>query len=152
GRDAVSACHPNPYGYATDVTFGRRPPIEELDEALDRFDVFNLHFGHGFFGQNLADHDLIKRAGKHINLFLHGCDVRHAKTVIAKHRFSGCQSCWPVACNANARALRAWAERHADRVLVSTPDLIEFVSGAEWLPQAIDLDASALKSVVSNLE
>jgi glycosyltransferase involved in cell wall biosynthesis len=141
GLDSVAVCYPNTYGFAADRMLKRGVPLANLLENAAIHDVFNLHFGYGFFDQSIADLDYLKRAGKLVNLFFHGCDVRDSKKVIAKYEYSACKECWPMACNANRKEIRRWADAHADNILVSTPDLLEFFERAVWLPQSVPVAA-----------
>lgn len=141
GLDSVAVCYPNTYGFPADRMLNRSAPLANLLENAAAHDVFNLNFGYGFFDQALADLDYLKRAGKVVNLFFHGCDVRDSKRIIAKYEYSACKECWPMACNANRNEIRRWADAHADNILVSTPDLLEFFERAVWLPQSVPVAA-----------
>lgn len=141
GLASQSVCYPTKFGFHTDVTLSSIGGLAHLKAFIPEYDVFNFHFGYGFFEQSLADLTLLKRLGKAVNTFFHGCDIRDSKKVIEKYEFSACKACWPVACNANRKLMRAWAAEHADNVFVSTPDLIEFIPRAVWLPQAVPVEA-----------
>jgi hypothetical protein len=141
GLDSVAVCYPHSYGFSADRMLKRGAPLANLLENAATHDVFNLHFGYGFFDQAIADLDYLKRAGKVVNLFFHGCDVRDSKRVIATYEYSACKQCWPMACNANRKEIRRWADAHADNILVSTPDLLEFFESAVWLPQSAPVAA-----------
>lgn len=136
GRASQSVCYPTSFGFHTDIVLAPIGGLAHLKAYIPEFDVFNFHFGYGFFEQSLEDLMLLKRLGKTVNTFFHGCDIRDSKQVIEKYEFSACKACWPVACNANRKQMREWARDHADHVFVSTPDLVEFIPGAIWLPQA----------------
>lgn len=109
-----------------------------LSRAAREFDVFNFHFGSSFLGGNLRDLPLLRAMGKKVFMHFHGCDVRDSREVIEKYAISACMECWPMQCSANRGRARTMAQRHADKTFVSTPDIVEFVKGSEWLPQAID--------------
>jgi glycosyltransferase involved in cell wall biosynthesis len=141
GLHSVAVCYANSYGFPADRTLKRGVPLAHLVEYAAINDVFNLNFGYGFFDQAIADLDYLKRAGKVVNLFFHGCDVRDSKKVIATYEHSACKECWPMACNANRKEIRRWADAHADNILVSTPDLLEFFERAVLLPQSVSVAA-----------
>jgi glycosyltransferase involved in cell wall biosynthesis len=141
GFNSVAVCYPSSYGFSADRTLKRGAPLANLLESAASHDVFNFHFGYGFFDQAIGDLEYLKRAGKIVNLFFHGCDIRDSKEVIAKYEYSACKECWPMACNANRKEIRRWADAHADNILVSTPDLLEFFERAVWLPQSVPVAA-----------
>jgi glycosyltransferase involved in cell wall biosynthesis len=141
GLKSVAVCYPNRYGFPADRILKQGAPLENLLKNTAAHDVFNFHFGNGFFDQAIGDLDYLKRSGKIVNLFFHGCDVRDSKRVIAKYEYSACRECWPMACNANRKEIRRWADAHADNILVSTPDLLEFFERAVWLPQSVSVAA-----------
>lgn len=146
GLASDSVCYPGAFDYPVHRVVNRAEPEKNFRDALERYDVFNFHFGYGFYGQSHADLQALVAMGKRVNMFFHGCDVRDSKVVIEKYDISACQVCWPMACNANRKEMRAWACDHADHMFVSTPDLLEFLPGAIWLPQPVslgELEASA---------
>jgi glycosyltransferase involved in cell wall biosynthesis len=145
GLSSWSLCFSNGYGFKADETLMREDMTTKFNECAIEFDVFNLNFGYGFFDQSLADYEYIKKAGKIVNTFFHGCDIRDSKRVIREHKVSACQACWPAACNANRNIMRHWATHNADNILVSTPDLLEFFDRAQWLPQAVEVSALRAK-------
>lgn len=106
--------------------------------AARSHDIFNFHFGNSLLGGSLKDLPILRAMGKSVFMHFHGCDIRDSKSVIEKYAISPCMTCWPMQCSPNRNLARTTAQKHASRVFVSTPDLIEFVNGAIWLPQAID--------------
>ncbi len=148
GLNSTSVCHANPLfrGRADELATGSGE--EQLAKHFPRFDIFNFHFGISFLQQSLADLPLLRRAGKIVGLHYHGCDIRDSKRVLAQYPISACAECWPMACNANRRFTEL-KSRYADFVTVSTPDLLEFVPGSIWLPQAVDLEYVARTAVES---
>jgi len=65
-----------------------------------------------------------------------GCEVRNRAINLQKYDISGCSECVSLVC---------LGKRHpdpklADVALVSTPDLLEFVPGAQLMPGPIDLE------------
>lgn len=111
-----------------------------LEEFLERFDIFNFHFGISLFGQSLADLEILRHHGKKVILHYHGCDIRDSKLTLERHPISACSECWPMACSANRKTSQGLRRRFANRITVSTPDLLEFEPDSFWLPQAVNLD------------
>jgi len=151
GVDAYSYCFPTePFGYTADRTiqatgcFGRGAEILGFfaREGLS-YDIFQFYFGVSYTGPGLHEISFLKRLGKKINFYFCGCDVRDSKIVIQRYRYSACSHCWPMLCSHNRKKALSVAERYADAIFVSTPDLLEFVPGALFLPQPIDLEAFA---------
>lgn len=106
-----------------------------------QFDVFHFYYSESLSGSKLFDIPFLKKMGKKVFFYFCGCDIRDSKKVIEKYEFSGCQNCWPMACSPNQNKLLKYAEKYADGIFVSTPDLLEFVpEGSVWLPQPIDLE------------
>jgi len=105
-----------------------------------RVDVFHFHFGYSLTMASLSDVPWLKRLGKKICFYFHGCDIRDSKQVVARHAINACAEHWPMACSANRKKAVAIARRYADRVFVSTPDLHEFIPGSLWLPQPVDFE------------
>jgi hypothetical protein len=147
GAEALSYCLPVPrYEYPADRTVQattRRGRMVEIARFFARegrsFDCFHFYFGESLSGARLWDVPWLKRLGKRVFFYFCGCDIRDSKQVIATYEHSACQHCWPMLCSANrAEALRM-ARTYADGVFVSTPDLLEFVPGAIFLPQPVPL-------------
>jgi hypothetical protein len=143
GFGSKSICFQSGVGQsAADETIkGGLIQVDLLKRCLGEFDVFNFHFGYSFLGQSLRDLSLLKQSGKRIAMHFHGCDIRDSKRTIKTDTFSACAACWPVACNANRQFARDEAARSANIITVSTPDLLRFVPGSVWLPQAVDTAA-----------
>ncbi len=102
-----------------------------------RFDTYQFYFGESFAGPYLWDVKWLKFFGKKVFFYFCGCDVRDSKATIEKYDISACKACWPMACSANRKKALKVATQYADKVFVSTPDLLEFVPGSVWLPQPI---------------
>lgn len=113
------------------------------------FDVFHFYFGNSLTKSRLIDVPLLKSLGKKVFFYFCGCDIRDAKEVIAAYEFSACKHCWPAYCSPNRQRAYETARRYADGIFVSTPDLMEFIPGAQWLPQPVNLEL--LDSLLANL-
>jgi glycosyltransferase involved in cell wall biosynthesis len=112
-----------------------------LRRCIEEFNIFNFHFGYSILNQSLRDLPLLRRLNRQILMHFHGCDIRDSKIVQERYPISACAECWPFACNANRKQARAAALEFANVITVSTPDLLEFVPGAIWMPQAVEIDA-----------
>ncbi len=140
GYDSQAVCFPDGhFKRSIDQTIEGLSPALFLSAAKNH-DIFNFHFGSSFFGHSLRDIRLLKMMGKKVFMHFHGCDIRDSKVVQEKYPFSACMECWPMQCNENRALARKIAATQADRVFVSTPDLVEFIPGAIWLPQPVDID------------
>jgi glycosyltransferase involved in cell wall biosynthesis len=101
------------------------------------FDVFHFHF-HTTFAPDHADVALLASLGKRIIFHLHGCDIRDPRRVRVEQPLSACSECtYPCMVPIKLR-LPQTIRQYADAVLVATPDLLEFVDGAHYLPNPID--------------
>ncbi len=147
GADAFSYCYPTHHGYPVDRTVQNMDnPVRRRIELLSffvhearRFDVFQFYYDKTLFEESLIDVPWLKRMGKSIFFYFHGCDVRDSKYNIGAYDLSVCKDCWPMACSPNRAKLLDYAHQYADGVFVSTPDLLQFVPGSELLPQAVDM-------------
>jgi len=149
GAEAKAICFPTG-NYTFDVdeiipthsTFGRNAfLLKLLGQAIINFDVFQFYFGESLTGPKLWDVALLKKLGKKVFFYFCGCDLRDATVTIKKYKFSACKDCWPVACSANRNKAIAIAQKYADGVFVSTPDLLEFFPESILLPQPANLDS-----------
>jgi glycosyltransferase involved in cell wall biosynthesis len=139
GLDSSVCCHASAFqGHMIDEVIAG-PTEDLLEPHLERYDIFNFHFGYSYYRQSLADLPRLKAAGKRVVMHYHGCDLRNSKLVLERHPISACAECWPMACNANRVSTRGIVREFADLVTVSTPDLLEFVPDALWLPQPVDI-------------
>lgn len=147
GIDAYAYCYPTgSFRYEADRVIqtqgssGREVLNFFLKEGL-RYDGYQLYFGTSWTGLKLKELAALKALGKKLYFLFCGCDVRDSKLTITKYRFSACANCWPMLCSPNRSAAIEAAERYADAIFVTTPDLLEFVPGSVLLPQPIDLEA-----------
>ncbi len=146
GVEAFSYCMPTPYQYQVDRTLQAQRQFDRTIELLLfllkerlRFDVFQFYFGTSLTFQNLQDIPWLKRLGKKVFFYFAGCDIRDSKHTIETYEFSACKHHWPMACSANRKKAIEVAQKYADGVFVSTPDLLEFMPGSTLLPQPIDM-------------
>jgi glycosyltransferase involved in cell wall biosynthesis len=103
--------------------------------ALMKYDVFHLYFGNTLIPRLHFDLQLLHTLGKRVIFHFCGCDIRRRDINLGKYDLSGCHECSTLAClNMYHPPLR-----FANHVLVATPDLLEFVPGAELMPGPVDL-------------
>ncbi|MFM1977202.1 glycosyltransferase [Aquidulcibacter sp.] len=126
--------------------------IDRLDAnfaswAVLNHDVFHFHFGTSLSGQELWDLRWLRRLGKKVYMHFHGCDIRDSKSVQEKYGINMCSVCWPMACNQNRNKARILAARYANKVFMSTPDLLEFIPGSVHLPQAVNIGALEIEAL-----
>lgn len=154
GLDSTAVCFPKAgFGYQADVeeqpTTQRELLSARFESYANRYDVFVFHFGSSLAGESLADVPLLKRMGKRVIFYFHGCDVRDCDETIRKYEFSACKVCWPRRCNPNRQLAVEMAEKYADAVWVSTPDLLEFVPRSKLFPQPVELERFSMESGAS---
>jgi hypothetical protein len=145
GLDATSICVPSgPYGYQPDYVLGQRDSMRVrrflFVEAL-KFDIFHFYFDSSFMGHSLAELGVLKALGKTLYFTFLGCDVRDCETNLRTRALTACSECAPRACSPNSKNLIKAARDLCARAFVTTPDLLEFVPGAEYLPHAVDTAA-----------
>jgi hypothetical protein len=113
-----------------------------LAGLIKNYDVFHFYFGGSILAQG-RDLPWLRRAGRRVVFHFRGCEIRMRQLELAQRVICACKDCpAPCAPDPEKVALRALVWEHADRVLVATPDLLEWVPGAELVPQAIDLESS----------
>ncbi|MHC1709794.1 MAG: hypothetical protein AB9819_05250 [Methanomassiliicoccales archaeon] len=121
----VAFINPHIFGYIADRevyigTKGVNPNIENILAIRKIIDIENkydiLHFHGGTFLPRELDIILWKIKNKIIYLHFHGTDIR----------------------NRSDRYYYSLA-RYADKVIVSTPDLIKFIPDSEWIPNPVPL-------------
>lgn len=161
GHKAISyIINPSPtFKYRADIQVNRNTFINRLFIKWNaiRFSlqhkIFQFYFGESLTSYMLRDIPFLKMMGKKVFFYFCGCDIRDSKKIIGKYKYCGCELCWPMLCSANRDYAYEVATRYANAVFVSTLDLLEFVPGAIWLPQPIDLellDSAASRIICRN--
>ena len=146
GYDATSVEYvQHSYAFAADRTLGLSRdagPIKKVAtvgkfalEAMRQYDVFHLYFGNTLFPYPYPDLAMLRALGKRIIFHFCGCDVRNRAATLKQYDVSGCHECVSLVCLGK----RHPNPRRADVALVSTPDLLEFVPGAQLMPGPVDL-------------
>jgi glycosyltransferase involved in cell wall biosynthesis len=147
GFDATSVeyiAHQYAFGADRTLNLGRRdnPAKKALAvggfalEAMRNYDLFHFYFGNTLFPHPYPDLPVLRALGKRIVFHFCGCEVRNRAITLEKFAVSGCTECISLVC---------LGKRHpdpslADVALVSTPDLLEFVPGAQLMPGPVDLE------------
>ena len=103
--------------------------------ALRQYDVFHLYFGNTLLPYPYPDLPLLRALGKKIVFHFCGCEVRRRDLNLKEYDLSGCHECTSLVCLSKHHPPFS----QADRLLVATPDLLEFVPGAELMPGPVDL-------------
>lgn len=121
----------------------KRPALDAFDEflwlwsVLARYSVVHLHFMKTLSrtGWELR---WLKRAGVKIVVHWRGCEIRDRERNMALHPGNNlCQECdyQPPICKLEInQRRRELAKRYGDAVLVTTPDMLDFVPEAMHLP------------------
>jgi glycosyltransferase involved in cell wall biosynthesis len=115
--------------------------------VLARYDVIHSHFK-TFLSNDGWEFDYLKRLGKGTIFTFRGCDLRSRTLNMFLHpQLNCCQECeYPVgSCDTDyQREQIDLVRRYADRVFVTTPDLVDFYKGSAHMtfiqPSFIDLE------------
>ena len=120
------------------------PPVRAVQEfflfwrVVAKYEVVHSHFmiTTGKFGW---DQPILKRLGRKLVINFRGCDIRDRKVNMQLHpEVNICQSCdyaptYP--CQGSLlKHKRGLARRYGDNLLVTTPDMLDFVSEAVHFP------------------
>lgn len=146
GYDATSVEYvAHQYGFGADRSLGigrDDSAIKKMSsvarfavEAIRDYDVFHLYFGNTLFPYPYPDLALLRALGKRIVFHFCGCDVRDRAATLRQYEISGCHECVSLVCLGKRHPSPA----RADVSFVSTPDLLEFVPGAQLMPGPVDL-------------
>ncbi len=109
--------------------------LRTLIWAAAKYDVFIFWYGQSLLGESLLEVPLLKRLGKTVVFYFVGCDIRNEREVTRSSKVSACEACFPKLCSRNRDLARETAERYADIVYVSTPDLMGSITNAKLLLQ-----------------
>lgn len=135
--------------YAQDVSWGlarREYAMQRWSHAL--FESGRPLFGSMNGGDPRPDIRALESAGVKVGLVFHGSDIRDPARHAATHRYSPFADptrrntpAIQAACDRNRRLV----EEAGLPVFVSTPDLLEYVPGATWLPVVVDVERLVLR-------
>lgn len=150
GHDAIALSYrPHRFQYRSDLTFPswstESTPrklwimLRTMARLLPRYDVFHLHAFQTLLPY-MVDAPILRALGRTVVVHFHGCDVK--QTVAASHPEAvHCPRCaLHDSCPLRRQRWRhAVAERFADVIACSTPDLLDAVPEARYVPNPIDV-------------
>ncbi len=142
GLDAVSVCLPNRYASSPDFELAQR---NERSVSFSKFfgtqfltfDVYHFYYDKTFTGTHFRDINVLKRLGKHVVTTFLGCDIRDPDLPGSREDNAMCVACGRNGCSPNRDLLRT-RSRNTDACYVTTPDLLEGMAHASWLPLTVD--------------
>jgi len=143
---------PSPFGFPADRTIpvGARDPKvfwATFLEAIDQFDVFHFHFARTLFPKSwegvppLWDLPIYRILGKRVFFTFHGSDCRIREIHERVNPWSYYRYSDVKADDDLTRKTIEVVRTYADRMFVTSVDLLEFVPEAEVAPRVIDLVA-----------
>jgi len=115
-----------------------------LREAIDRFDVFHLQYARSLLPAmhpatpELLDLPLLASLGKRVVMHFRGSDVRLPSVHRELEPHSYFSSTSTGVDEDRLRNRVTICRRYCDRMLVSTPGLLDYVPDATWLPHVVD--------------
>jgi hypothetical protein len=155
GLFATAACdHQEFRGYVNDIQLNSRGKKGRLRQhwaellfanwAANNYDIFHFFWGRSLFGFDIAPHldlPVLKQRGKRILVHFRGSDVVDIAYYDYLHARAEGRNVPepPLSRSDQLRSLAHW-RKYADRMLVSTPPLLDIVPEAILVPQAIDVD------------
>jgi hypothetical protein len=144
GLNSRAVCHTPGRGVSPDFVLGQRGTTGKrfapfLLSEFPAYDVFHFYYDETYFGRSFGEINALQKLGKKVVLTFLGCDVRDSRAELGKTTPTICQDCWPEGCSRNRARLLAAAGK-ADAVFVTTPDLLEYVPRAKWLPLPVAHD------------
>jgi glycosyltransferase involved in cell wall biosynthesis len=113
--------------------------LRTLARTAPRYDVFHLHAFDSLLPR-LLDAPLLRAIGRTVVVHFHGCDIKQTAAATSPQEVH-CSHCEVRAdCSlADQTRRKRMAERFADHIVVSTPDLLAAVPTARWIPNPVDL-------------
>jgi hypothetical protein len=147
GLDARAICHVQgrinfdaDYRYGARGQTGGRAVRDTLLDLFARAEIYHVYFGRSFLGDQLFDARLAAMMRKRVFYTFLGCDIRDKTKRLAMPSLSMCSECHPHGCSANrALALRT-ALAGKEPIFVSTPDLLDELPKAVYLPLPVRHD------------
>ena len=121
--------------------------------SLLNYDYFHFHYGRTFLPKRV-DLNVLKLLNKKIIMHFHGSDIRNPEFIrYQNNKLLGLTKGgeWPLITTKEQKLLISEAKKHADVILVSTPDLFELVGGSKvkWFPNSINLDEWKTEKTIS---
>jgi len=102
--------------------------------AIAIANVMDLHFATVYLQQR--DLAMLKKMGKKIICHCHGCDVRYFEEGM-DFPLNACYHCYTTRDAPRKKRVLEQFRKFADAFVVTTPDLLEFVPEASYIPTAI---------------
>ena len=133
---------PHKFGYHIDrtIVLGNYPNFSQrvlrllvLLSSLFAFDVFHFQYGKTLFLSS-RDLSILKLFKKKILMHFHGSEIRNPQYLIAKGESS---SVVPSIMTSEQTSKLNFFRKYIDRFIVSTPDLLELVPKAIYLPNSV---------------
>ena len=133
------------YWNAADFVFepSQFPFVRVLQEAwmfwsvMARYEIVHAHFGMTI-SRTGWELPVLKRLGRRLVVHFRGCEARDRVTNMRLHPDNNicteCDHVPPICESLSARQRREWAQRYADAVLVTTPDMQDFFPEATHVP------------------
>lgn len=131
----------NKFGYSADVFF----PLSDYPrivryfikvpyflKSLFQFDVFHFHGGSSLFS-GTSDLPIYRFLGKKVVMHFHGSEIRNPQLIIAR----GEDGKVPPTQTTDQIARLEFLRKYVDKFIVSTPDLLEIVPEAAYLPNSV---------------
>ena len=138
------------FGFSADRIFDEERLVFDLPyrtemftEAISRFDIFHFQFSRSLLPVReelpmLWDLPLLQSCGKRVLMHFRGTDVRRRQAHIEREPHSylleGGRSVDERVIDDRVAICRTWC----DRLLVSTPSLLDDVPDGEWIPHVVD--------------
>jgi hypothetical protein len=96
--------------------------------------IMDLHFARSYIdGYDLP---MLKKMGKKLVFHFHGCDVRYYEEGM-DFPLNACHHCYSVRDGPKKKRVLNRIRKFADALVVTTPDLLEFVPEAVYVPTAL---------------
>lgn len=115
--------------------------------SLMNFDVFHFHFGRTLIGNSELLFRILKKFNKKIVVHFHGSDIRDTNIIIQNAEKGNIwEAGTPTTREKNK--LIDLSKKYADKIIVSTPDLLELVGKKKgvWLPVSVEPELKPKKS------
>lgn len=115
--------------------------------SLLNFDIFHFHFGRTLIGNSELLFKILKKFNKKIVIHFHGSDIRDTEFIIHKAE-KGVVWEGETPTTEEKRKLITLSKKYADKIIVSTPDLLELVGNEKsfWLPVSYDPELDKINS------
>jgi len=105
--------------------------------AIATANIMHLHFARSYLrGRDLP---ILKKMGKKIIFHCHGCDVRYYENGM-DFPLNACHHCYATRDSSRKKQIVNVMRAYADAFVVTTPDLLEFVPEATYIPTALPIE------------